>query len=219
MAASNLKVSKREVVGKKTRFLRRQGVTPVHVFGHGVESLPLQCETTELVQMIARKGTTRLLDIKVGSEKESRSVFIREIQRDSISGELLHVDFYQINKAEKIRMAVPIVLAGDAPVLKLKNNIIEQIMTELEVECLPGDLPPQIDVDLSVLVEINQAIFVRDLRLKEGISISASPEQIIVKVSTVAEEKEEVAPVAEVEAEPAVAGKAPAAEDESAEKK
>jgi large subunit ribosomal protein L25 len=219
MADSNLKVSKREVVGKKTRFLRRQGVTPVHVFGHGVESLPLQCETTELWHTIARKGTTRLLDIKVGNEKESRAVFIREIQRDSISGELLHVDFYQINKSEKIRMAVPIVLVGDAPVLKLKNNIIEQIMTELEVECLPGDLPPQIDVDLSVLVEINQAVFVRDLRLKEGIAISASPEQIIVKVSTIAEEKEEAAPVAEVEAEPAVAGKAPAAEDESAEKK
>jgi len=190
MADSSLKVDKREVTGKKTRFLRRQGLTPVHVFGHGIESLPLQCQTDELMHTIARKGTTRLLDITVKGEKETRSVFIREIQRDMISGDLLHVDFYQVNKSEKIRLAVPIVLTGEAPVLKLKNNIIEQIMTELEVECLPGNLPPQIEVDLSGLVEINQAIHVRDLKLKDGVAVTAPPDQIVVKASAIAEEKE-----------------------------
>lgn len=215
MADSSLKVDKREVVGKKTRFLRRQGLTPVHVFGHGVESLPLQCKTDELMHTIARKGTTRLLDIMVKGEKETRSVFIREIQRDLISGDLIHVDFYQVNKSEKIRMAVPIVLAGEAPVLKLKNNIVEQIMTELEVECLPGNLPPQIEVDLSGLVEINQAIHVRDLKLKDGVAVTAPPDQIVVKASAIAEEKEEAAApvVAEAAAaEPAAASKTPAAE-------
>lgn len=215
MADSSLKVDKREVVGKKTRFLRRQGLTPVHVFGHGVESLPLQCKTDELMHTIARKGTTRLLDIMVKGEKETRSVFIREIQRDFISGDLIHVDFYQVNKSEKIRMAVPIVLAGEAPVLKLKNNIVEQIMTELEVECLPGNLPPQIEVDLSGLVEINQAIHVRDLKLKDGVAVTAPPDQIVVKASAIAEEKEEAAApvVAEAAAaEPAAASKTPAAE-------
>jgi large subunit ribosomal protein L25 len=217
MADSSLKVDKREVTGKKTRFLRRQGLTPVHVFGHGIESLPLQCQTDELMHTIARKGTTRLLDITVKGEKETRSVFIREIQRDMISGDLLHVDFYQVNKSEKIRLAVPIVLTGEAPVLKLKNNIIEQIMTELEVECLPGNLPPQIEVDLSGLVEINQAIHVRDLKLKDGVAVTAPPDQIVVKASAIAEEKEAAAPVVAeaAAAEPAAASKTPAAEGEA----
>jgi large subunit ribosomal protein L25 len=179
--------------------------------------LPLQCQTDELMHTIARKGTTRLLDITVKGEKETRSVFIREIQRDMISGDLLHVDFYQVNKSEKIRMAVPIVLTGEAPVLKLKNNIIEQIMTELEVECLPGNLPPQIEVDLSGLVEINQAIHVRDLKLKDGVAVTAPPDQIVVKASAIAEEKEAAAPVVAeaAAAEPAAASKTPAAEGEA----
>ncbi len=191
--ADILKVAQRDVTGKKNRFLRRQGLTPVHVFGKGIESRSLQCDTLEVKRMIASKGTTRLLQLAVKGEKESRNVFIGEIQRDSISGELTHVDFYQINKAEKITMAVPIVLVGEAPVLKLKHNFIEHIMTELELTCLPEDLPPRIEVDLSLLAEINQAVHVRDLKLKPGIEFSAGPDQVVVKVSTVAAEKEETA--------------------------
>ena len=196
MADTGLKLSKRNVMGKKTRFLRREGQTPAHLFGHGVESLALQCDTNELQRIIARKGTTRLINIKVGSEKEARSVFIREIQRDTLTGLLVHVDLYQVNKSEKIKVALPIIFVGTAPALKQKNNIIEHIVNELNVESLPDDLPPQIEVDLSVLAEVNQAISVRDIKLKPGVTIVAPPDQLIVKISQVAEEKEEVVVVA-----------------------
>ncbi len=192
MADTGLKVSKREVLGKKTRFLRRQGQTPAHLFGHGVESLALQCDTIELQHTIARKGTTRLVNIKVGGEKEARRVFIREIQRDALTGMLIHVDLYQINKAEKIKVALPIIFVGTAPALKQKNNIIEHIINELDVESLPDDLPPQIEIDLSVLAEVNHSISVRDIKLKPGVTIVAPPDQLIVKITQVAEEKEEV---------------------------
>jgi large subunit ribosomal protein L25 len=85
---------------------------------------------------------------------------------------------------------------GTAPALKQKNNIIEHIVNELNVESLPDDLPPQIEVDLSVLAEVNQAISVRDIKLKPGVTIVAPPDQLIVKISQVAEEKEEVVVVA-----------------------
>jgi len=90
-------------------------------------------------------------------------------------------------------------------------------MTELEVECLPGNLPPQIEVDLSGLVEINQAIHVRDLKLKDGVAVTAPPDQIVVKASAIAEEKEAAAPVVAeaAAAEPAAASKTPAAEGEA----
>lgn len=210
MADTGLKVSKRDVMGKKTRFLRREGQTPAHLFGHGVESMALQCDTTELQHTIARKGTTRLVNIKVGGEKEARSVFIREIQRDALTGTLIHVDLYQVNKSEKIKVALPIIFVGNAPALKQKNNIIEHIVNELYVESLPDDLPPQIEIDLSVLTEVNQAISVRDIKLKPGVTIEAPPDQLIVKITQVAEEKEEVvAPTAEAVAATAeAAGKA-----------
>ncbi len=211
MADSALKVSSREVTGKKTRFLRREGLTPAHLFGHGVDSLPVQVKTGDLQRTIARKGTTRLLDIKVEGEREPRSVFIREIQRDAISGELMHVDFYQVNKNEKIRVAVPVVLVGEAPASKLKNNIIEQLMNELEVESLPADLPPQIEVDITPLAQVDDAIHIRDLKLKPGVAIAAAPDQLLVKVTAIAEEKEEVVAAAPTEAAAAPAeGKAPA---------
>jgi large subunit ribosomal protein L25 len=209
MADAGLKANKREVMGKKTRFLRREGQTPAHLFGHGVESLALQCDTDELQHTISRKGTTRLVNIKVGGEKDARRVFIREIQRDPLTGMLIHVDLYQVNKSEKIKVALPIIFTGMAPALKQKNNIIEHIIQELDVESLPDDLPPQIEIDISSLAEVNQSISVRDIKLKPGVVIVAPPDQLIVKISQVAEEKEEVvAPTAEAVAAAAEAAAA-----------
>jgi len=210
MAESGLKVNKREVLGKKTRFLRRAGQTPAHLFGHGVESLSLQCDTIELQHVIARKGTTRLLNIKVDGEKEARAVFIREIQKDAVTGLLVHVDLYQVKKSENIRVALPIIFVGTAPAMKQKNNIIEHIVNQLEVESLPDDLPPQIEVDLSVLAEVNQAIAVRDIQMKLGVVIIAPPDQLVVKITQVAEEKEEVVVAPTAEAAAAAEGAAPA---------
>ncbi len=215
MADSNLKVNKREITGKKTRFLRRQGLTPAHLFGPGVESMALQCDTSELQGIIAEKGTTRLVNIKVGGEKEARSVFVREIQRNALTGNLIHVDLYQVNKTEKIKVALPVIFIGASPALKKKNNIIEHIVNELDVECLPDDLPPQIEIDISVLADVNQSISVRDIKLKPGVTIVAPPDQLIVKISQVAEEKETIVASAPVAAE---AAEAPAAEAKSEKK-
>ena len=215
MVDKAFEVTTRSVSGKKTRFLRRKGITPAHLFGQGLDSIAVQCPTEELQRAIAQKGTTRLMDLKLDAEKGPRSVFIREIQRDALSGELIHVDFYQVNKNRKIRVAVPVFLVGDAPAAKLKNNIIEQLMSEVEVESLPGDLPPQIDVDITPLAEANQALKISDIKVKPGVAVMASPEQLIVKVTTIMEEKEAVpaaAPTAAAPTEAAEAGKAPAAE-------
>ena len=184
--------------------MRRQGITPTHLFGHGIESLALQCNTTDLQRIIARGGTTRLIDIDIEAEKHPRSVFIREIQRDGISGRLLHVDFYQIKKTEKITANIPVILTGEAPALKARDNMIEHLINEIGVECLPDKLPPHIEIDLSPLEESGQSIHVKDIKLDKDIVITTDPEQIIVKISRVkaaAEEIEEVAAVEEAEAE------------------
>jgi large subunit ribosomal protein L25 len=193
-----LKATHREVTGKKTRFLRRQGVTPAHLYGHDVESLTLQCDTDELHRLIARAGKTRLIDLEIDSEK-ARSVFVREIQKDAVAQQLLHVDFYQVKKTEKIAVDVPIVFVGEAPAMKGKGRMLVHAITSLNIECLPGNVPPQIEVDLSPLQELEQAINVKDIVLGPDITVNADPEQLVVKVSEVLvrEVVEEVAPVAE----------------------
>ena len=212
-----IQATKREILGKKARFLRRQGITPTHLFGHGLESLHLQCDTAELKRIIAQAGTTRLIALEIDADKQPRSVFIREIQQDAIGGQLLHVDFYQIRKSEKIKSDIPIVLVGEAPAMQLKGRMLTHTLTNLSIECLPDKLPPQIEVDLSPLEEIEQAIYVRDITLSPDITVFTDPDQMVVKVIE-ARVVEEVVAEVEEEAEEveAAAEGAPAEEVEAA---
>lgn len=195
-----LPATNRSILGKKTRFLRRQGITPVHLFGHGLESQALQCDTANLQRIIAQAGMSRLISLEIEDDKRPRAVFIREIQRDALTGQPLHVDFYQVKKTEKIRVDVPIVLIGEAPAMREKGRSLLRGVTSLSIECLPDKLPPQIEVDLSHLEEAEQAIFVRDITLSPDIAVITDPDQLVVKVSEARVEVEEEVAV-EVEAE------------------
>jgi large subunit ribosomal protein L25 len=206
-----LKASLRDTLGKKTKVLRRRGITPTHVFGHNLESLALQCDTSELQHLLAQAGRTRIISLKIDAEKHSRSVMVREIQRDAVTRQLFHVDFYQVKKGEKIVVDVPIVLVGEAPAMKGKGRMLAHGVTSLNVECLPGSVPPQIEVDLSPLEEVEQAIHVKDIILDADVTVHTEPEQLVVKVShaqmkveeeeVVVEAEEEVEAVTEAEGE------------------
>ena len=216
MTDVTLKTTHRDVMRKKTRFLRRQGITPIHLFGHSLESLALQCDTTQLQHLISQAGRTRPISLKIGNEKQPRSVFIREIQRNEVNKQLLHVDFYQVKKGEKIAVDVPIVLVGEAPAMKAKGRMLTHGITSLSIECLPDGVPPQIEVDLSLLEEVEQPVYVKDIVLGPDITVHADPKQLVVKVSeAVVKEVEEVveeeAILAEAEAE--AKAEAPAKEE------
>jgi large subunit ribosomal protein L25 len=202
MEQLTLKAAKRDVLGKKNRFLRRRGITPAHLFGHSLESQALQCDTAELKKVVAQAGETRLIELNVKGVKEPKKVFVREVQRDSLGKMLLHVDFYQVRMEEKMTMDVPIVLVGEAPAMKTRGRMLSHGITELAIECLPANVPPQIEVDISTLEEIDQAIFVKDIVLDPDIAVLADPEQMVVKVSEVmVEVEEEAVPEAEEEEE------------------
>jgi len=221
MEELKLKADRRDVLGKKNRFLRRQGKTPAHLFGHSLESLALQCDTAELKKIVAYAGETRLISLKVEGDKDPKRVFLREIQRDILSRQLLHVDFYQVRMEEKMTMDVPIVLVGEAPAMKGKNRMLSHGINELSIECLPEKVPPQIEIDISVLIELEQPIYVKDIILDPEITVHTDPEQLVVKVTEVVvkvEEEavpvaaEEAAAVAEGEAQAEEGGEKPAAE-------
>jgi len=192
MSNLKLKASNRTVFGKNTGSLRKQGITPIHVFGNKIESMSLQCNSSDLKKLISHEGATRLIDIEIEKEKSPRSVFIREIQRNNMTGQLLHVDFYQVNKLEKMNAEIPIIFTGEAPASKSRGNIIEHQLTHIEIEALPDNMPRHIEVDISNLKEAGDIIHVKDIKFGKDVSTTADPEQIVVKVSKikVAAEKE-----------------------------
>jgi len=200
MEQIELLTTTRDILGKKVRFLRRQGITPVHLFGHDVESLALQCDTGQLQHALAQAGKTRLINLRLDKAKKPRNVVVRKVQKDARTGELLHVDFYQVRMAEKIRVEVPIVLVGEAPALRFKETVLAQELNSLAIECLPDEIPPSVELDLSSLTEGEQAIQVKDIVLDEGITILNDLEQIVAKVSARPVERVEEEVAEEVEA-------------------
>jgi len=194
-----LEVTNREILGKKVKHLRRQGITPVHVFGHGIQSLALQCDTDKAERVLAQAGLTGLINLKLDEEKEPRTVVIREFDRDWRKGQLVHIDFYQVKMTEEIRLEVPVVLVGEAPALKSKDNMLEHELDTLTIECLPGKIPAGIEVDISSLTEPEQAIRVEDIDLDKDITVLNDPELVVVKISwrTVEKVEEEMVEVAE----------------------
>ena len=193
-----LKVANREILGKKVKHLRRQGITPVHVFGHGIESLALQCDARELERVLSQAGQTRLINLKLAKEKKPRTVVVREFDRDWRKGQLVHVDFYQVKMEEKIRVEVPVVLLGEAPALKSKENMLEHELGAFTVECLPAKIPNNIEVDISSLTELDQAIRVKDITLDKDITVLNNPDLVVAKISFRPVEKVEEKVVEEV---------------------
>ena len=203
-----LTAHKRDLLGKKVRFLRRKGVTPVNLYGHGIESSALQIETPALKKALAQAGKTSLVHLKIGSTKRPHMTIVRGIQRDPVKGELLHVDFYQVRMDQKLKIEVPLVLTGKAPAVKEFGGILVQEMSSIEVECLPANMPHSIEADLSGLVELDQALHVKDLHVGEGVAITADPGKVVAKIARLRIEvvEEVAAPAAEAEVEVAEKG-------------
>jgi large subunit ribosomal protein L25 len=200
MKRHELEVSRREITGKKVRFLRRQGIIPAHIYGHGIDSTAINVDTKNLKHLLAHAGKTDLISLKVDASKEPIRVLMREVQRNPMTDEPLHVDFYRVSMTEKIKAEVPLVFVGEAPVLKkIKNSSILHLIDSLDIEALPDDLPHSLEVDVSHLEELDHAVHVKDIPLGRGITLLSDPEQMVVKVAE-ARKEEEVVPVA-VEAE------------------
>ena len=202
MEQIELQADTRDVLGKKVRFLRRQNITPVHLFGRGIKSLALQCDTVQLQSVLAKAGRTHIVGLRLDKGKKPKNVVVREVQKEPCSREIIHVDFYQVQMTEKIKVEVPILLVGEAPALKHKENSLLQELNILSVECLPDKMPDSVELDITSLAEAEQGIYVKDISLGEGVTVLNDPEHIVVKISAkrlAAEEEEAVAEEAVVE--------------------
>ncbi len=204
----------REITGKAVKSLRRGGYVPAIVYGHRTEPINLQVQERALQQAMREAGGTRLIALEIAGQ-EARHVLAREVQRDALNHAMLHVDFYEVVMTEEITADVPIVLLGESAPVKKGEALLFEGLDSIEVECLPGDLPPRIEVSIVGLAAIDQAILVRDLQVSEAVKILTDPEEIVVKIIPLAkEEVEEVAPAAVAPEVELVGKKKPEAEGE-----
>ncbi len=196
-----LEAQKRTIKGKQVSSLRRQGILPGIIYGRigkeQIEPIMIQLDLHNASLIINTLTGSSLVSVDVEGEKYP--VILREVQKDIIYGTLRHVDFMAVSLTETLQTAVPIELIGEAPVETTMEVVVVTGISELEIECLPQDLPERIEVDASALVDIDSAIYVRDLVLSENITILTDSNELIAGVTYVAVEEEPEEEVEEAE--------------------
>lgn len=219
MEPIELKAERRTIIGKRVRGLRREGLIPAVLYGPKTEPIPIQCPERELQRVLARAGGTNLISLRIDGAGRPRMALVRDVQRDPITNELRHVDFYQVVMTEKVRAEVNITFIGQPLPVQQKVAMLLQGTDSVEIECLPGDLIHSIEVDLSTLQAMDDAIYVRDLRVPDNITILTDGDELVAKVQRFRiAEVEEVGEAVEVAPEEVeVIAKGKAAEEEPAE--
>ncbi len=203
-----LEVEPREELGRgRVKDLREKGFIPAVFYSGGKESISVRVSTHALLQLLHQhrlEGIVINLKIKDDKKNKSRPCLIKEIQYDPVHGNIIHIDFNEISLTKAIKVNVPVVAKGEPVGVKQEGGSLEHILWELEVECLPTNIPKAIDVDVSQL-KIGDSIHIKDIAVPEGVKILNDPGAIILYVSAPMKEEAPVAPVeGEVAQEPEV---------------
>jgi large subunit ribosomal protein L25 len=198
----------RTVIGKQVNAMRRAGWIPAVLYGrHLDQPLTLQIDEKILKDVVAKAGRNRLIRLTVDSGAP-RLVLTREVQRNSLSGRIVHVDLQEVSMTEKITTNVPLVLVGTSPAVTRGEGLLIHGIDTVQIRLLPTDLIPHIEVDVTGLASLNQSLFVKDLKVSAKIEILTPDDEMVAKVVPVKEEVIAVeAPVAAAEVEVIKKGK------------
>lgn len=193
MANQILKAKPREVFGRKVKRLRQEGLLPANIYGKKVKSQAIYVSLSDFNKVYKKAGETVIVKISLGTKK--KPVLIHNVQVDPVTDIPLHADFFQVNLKEKVTAQVPIEAIGEAPAEKEGKGTAVVQLDEVEVEALPSDLPEKFEVDLTRLSEVDEAIYVKDIKVnKKKVELKSAPEQIIVRIEPLRKEEAEPAP-------------------------
>ncbi|MBI5304442.1 MAG: 50S ribosomal protein L25 [Chloroflexi bacterium] len=223
-----LSAQTRDVIGKQVNAMRRAGTIPGILYGTHLEKpIVIKLDEKMLKQVVATAGRNRLIKLTIDSGAP-RLVLAREVQRNSLTQRIIHVDLQEVSLTEKITTEVPLVLVGTSSAVTRGEGLLIHGIDTVQIRVLPTDLIPNIEVDVTALVSLNQSLFVRDLKTTDKIQILTPGDEMVAKIVAV---KEEVvateAPVAAAEVEvvgkkkeeEVAEGEAPAGEAKKEEKK
>lgn len=212
MSELTIEVHERAVRGSgASRKLRAAGKIPAVVYGGGRESVAIEVDARVLQELLRKSGSEHAIFLlKLGDSGKSRHTMIRDLAIDPISRRILHVDFQRVNLKEKVRVSVPIELLGTPFGVKDEGGVLDFVTREVEIESLPGQIPPHLELDVSEL-HIGQHLEAGELTLPEGVELLDDVDRVLVSVAhprVVEEEVEEEEELLEEEMEePEVIGR------------
>ena len=182
MESIELKTSSRQVLGKKVKRLRADGLIPAVLYGGKVSTTHIQVDERDLSKALQEAGATTLISLYIDDDPEAHVVLAREIQRDILTSRLQHVDFYQVQLDRMVKTSPALEIVGESPLVSSGAAVLVQILTHIEVECLPTDLIDSIRVDITPLETLNDSITIEDLDVPPSVTILADPGDIVVSV-------------------------------------
>ena len=193
-----IKATRRSVLGKQVKALRRAGELPAVMYGHKFEPISITLNAHKSQLILPHLSASTIVTIELDGEKYS--ALIREKQKDFIKNKLVHVDFLIVSATEKIKASVRIEIHGLSPAVKDFNAVIVTQLADIEVEALPGDMPERIAIDITNLTAIGDSIHVRDLIIPSGVTVLTHEDEMVLLATGVApEELDETAAVDEPE--------------------
>lgn len=191
-----LKAESRTALGRKTNSLRRSGFIPAVLYGHAKKPTSVEVSTKDFDKIFKSAGETSLVSLILGGHKHN--VFIHDMARDPLSGQIIHVDFFEVRMDEKIKSKVPFIFVGESSAVKADGGVLVRALQEVEIEALPQDLPKEISVDISSLKTFEDKIRVQDLSLGDKIKILTHLDETIALVAPPRSDKE----IADLETKP-----------------
>ncbi len=195
-----LKAEERKISGKKVKNMRIQGILPGNVYGKKIKSLAVQVDKKEFEKVYKEVGETGLVTLQVG--KEERPVLVHNVQVHPVTDEPIHIDFLQVDLKTKVTAEVPVEVTGESPAEKQGIGTVVQYLNQVEVEALPTDLIEKFVVDTSTLIEVDQAIYVKDLKVDASkVEVKTGGDEIVVKVEPPQKEEVVETPIVPVGAE------------------
>lgn len=193
-----LDVELRKEIGKsKVKDLRENGFIPAVVYGEGEDSYAIKVAHKQLLQLLHQhRLENAVISIKIKDDKKgkARSCLIKEIQYDPVKGDIRHIDFNEISLTKVIKVNVPVVAKGEPIGVKQEGGSLEHILWEVEVECLPTEIPKNIEVDVTQL-KIGDAIHIKEITFGEKIKVLNDPEAVVLSVASPIKEEIPVTPV------------------------
>lgn len=171
--------------GRHAELLRRQGRVPAVLYGHNVQPQALSVDARTLRRVWRAAGQSNLVDLTLDGGRP-RKVLIRELQINPRTTDLVHVDLFAVNLLEKLTVDVPLVPVGESPAVTVDRlGVLQQILTTLKVECLPGDIPAQLSVDISGLLAVDDGVHVSEVPLPQGVTLASgvNPDELVLKIA------------------------------------
>ncbi len=179
----------RETLQKKNKQLRSRGFVPAVLYGHDIKNQNLQLQEIQFGKFYGQVGESTLVDLKI-ADKDPVKVLIHDVQFDPLTNAPMHVDFYQVRMDEKITAKIPLHFVGVALAVKDLGGTLVKNISELEVECLPADLISSLEVDISLLVDFEKDIRVKDLTIPQNLDVKNDVNDTVVLVEAPRTEEE-----------------------------